>query len=557
MLLFSGPAAARMKGVVVEPCLVFLLILVVISSNSGTCVGEDDVQCSNAFRCGSSNLNLKYPFWGGNRDEYCGVVLIICEDQVPKISIHSIKYRILGWDNTTRILTVARDDYWEANTSVCVTDYNNNSFDQTPFQYDYEGLVNVTLFYNCSSDSLPNPIITGSAIHCGADPVYYALGSLSPLPGSSSSCKVVVVPVFESNYNHSLTSSNTSTNTNTINEALKSGFKLIWTGATYEECRTCTHSGGECGFQDDTQFRCFCKDGPHATSCVSVTHTVSIVMFSVSVIYQAVFLKMQLLPTILFSFLVITILLNQISTSSCADDVHYLKCSSTFHCANLQNLSYPFWGFSRPQYCGHPAFMLQCTGEVATVTIMSESYRVLEVNDSDHKLKLVRTDYWNNTCPTSLRNITIGCTFFDYGSDSLNLTLYYDCPSPSFLQPDSFSPQFNCSVNGTQMINYFVVKNMLENAQNSISLSERLGTCKSRVLLPILESEAQVLETNSTVENLKAALDNGFGVDWDANNSLCDECQSSGGYCGYNPSSTEFACHCRDGSFPSTCKSGE
>ncbi|KAL3032441.1 hypothetical protein AAZX31_02G084300 [Glycine max] len=243
-----------------------------------------------------------------------------------------------------------------------------------------------------------------------------------------------------------------------------------------------------------------------------------------------------LLQGILFSFLVITIILNQIPTSCADDDVQYLKCGSPFHCANLKNLSYPFWGFSRPLYCGHPAFKLQCTDE-----------RVLEVNDSYHGPKLVRTDYWNNTCPTSLRNIAIGCTFFDYGSDSQNLTLYYDCSSSPFPQPDSFSSQFNCSVNETQMINYFVTESMLENAGSS----EILGTYKSRV------SEAEVLETNSTVENLKAALENGFGVEWEANNSLCGECQNSGGHCGYDPISSEFACHCSDRSFPSTCKSGE
>lgn len=100
----------------------------------------------------------------------------------------------------------------------------------------------------------------------------------------------------------------------------------------------------------------------------------SSVKSSVSLLYQAIILRMQLLlQGILFSFLVITIILNQIPTSCADDDVQYLKCGSPFHCANLKNLSYPFWGFSRPLYCGHPAFKLQCTDEVATVTIMSES----------------------------------------------------------------------------------------------------------------------------------------------------------------------------------------
>lgn len=41
------------------------------------------------------------------------------------------------------------------------------------------------------------------------------------------------------------------------------------------------------------------------------------------------------------------------------------------------------------------------------------------------------------------------------------------------------------------------------------------------------------------------------------NNTLCDECQKSGGHCGYSPGSGEFTCYCMDGSFPSSCPSGQ
>jgi hypothetical protein len=264
-----------------------------------------------------------------------------------------------------------------------------------------------------------------------------------------------------------------------------------------------------------------------------------------------------LIPSIFFSFLITTIIiLNQIPTSSCAANVQqYKKCSSSFDCANLKNLSYPFWGPNRPQYCGHPSFELQCKDEFASITIMSQSYRILEVIDSDHRLKVVRTDYWNNVCPTNLKNTTLGFTFFDYGSDTRNLTLYYDCPYSSFPLPDSFSPQFNCSINGNQMVNYFMLESVLENGEDSVSLSETMGTCKSRVMVPILDSEAESVMTNSSVENLKDVIDNGFGVEWNANNSLCHECQSSGGHCGYESSSREFTCFCKDGSFPHSCRS--
>ncbi|KAF7811287.1 LEAF RUST 10 DISEASE-RESISTANCE LOCUS RECEPTOR-LIKE PROTEIN KINASE-like 1.4 isoform X1 [Senna tora] len=263
---------------------------------------------------------------------------------------------------------------------------------------------------------------------------------------------------------------------------------------------------------------------------------------------------MQLLRlTISVSFLIITITLCQIPRCFCSvGEKYYTDCSSSFDCGNLKNLSYPFWGPNRPAYCGHPDFKLSCSGEVAEITIMFESFRVLEVNNSDYSLRVVRTDFWNNACPTLIMNNTIYCTLFDYGSDSYNLTLFYDCPSSlplSLSDSDVPSTQFNCSINGTEMIDYFMTGDMLESAD------EIMGTCKSTVIVPILESHVKVLEANLTVENLKAVIDNGFGLKWKANNSQCYDCQKSGGHCGYDLSSEGFTCFCRDGSFPSTCRS--
>src|ERR1044072_4381013 len=54
-----------------------------------------------------------------------------------------------------------------------------------------------------------------------------------------------------------------------------------------------------------------------------------------------------------------------------------------------------------------------------------------------------------------------------------------------------------------------------------------------------------------------SCADVGFGMEWNANNTLCDECRNSGGYCGYDPSSSDFTCYCRGRSFPSSCRSGQ
>lgn len=278
-------------------------------------------------------------------------------------------------------------------------------------------------------------------------------------------------------------------------------------------------------------------------------------------------LKMQVLHLTLYfsSLIIISITLCQIPWCLCAvdDENYYQHCNSSFDCANLKNLSYPFWGSeNRPDYCGHPDFKLECNnGKFAEININSESYQVLEVSESNHSLRLVRTDFFDNVCPNSLRNNTIGFSLFDYGSDSLNLTLYYDCPSSSssspFSLPDILSTQFNCSINGTEMVDYFTIENKLENVD---SLEwEMMGECNSSVIVPILESQVPVLERNLSVENLKAAINNGFSLEWNASNSLCDVCQNSDGICGYKPSSIlEFTCYCRDGSFhPSTCRSSK
>jgi hypothetical protein len=53
-------------------------------------------------------------------------------------------------------------------------------------------------------------------------------------------------------------------------EALKDGFDLRWTGnydRNYDQCQRCIGSGGVCGNEGRSEFRCFCIDGPYKTLC--------------------------------------------------------------------------------------------------------------------------------------------------------------------------------------------------------------------------------------------------------------------------------------------------
>ncbi|GAU38751.1 hypothetical protein TSUD_158830 [Trifolium subterraneum] len=55
---------------------------------------------------------------------------------------------------------------------------------------------------------------------------------------------------------------------NAINQTLQGGFDLKWNG-NYGDCPGCVDSGGACGNDGGSEFRCFCKDGAHITDCHS------------------------------------------------------------------------------------------------------------------------------------------------------------------------------------------------------------------------------------------------------------------------------------------------
>jgi len=101
------PLLSHSSSVIISLFSVSLLTISII--NIPTCMCEDDDQytnCNNAFYCESNIRNLKYPFWGENRESYCGAVAnsnmnLTCEERVPKITFNKVKYRILEWDDTT------------------------------------------------------------------------------------------------------------------------------------------------------------------------------------------------------------------------------------------------------------------------------------------------------------------------------------------------------------------------------------------------------------------------------------------------------------------------
>ncbi|CAK8542636.1 unnamed protein product [Lathyrus sativus] len=241
--------------------------------NIPTCLCEDDeyMNCNTAFSCENNTKDLKYPFWGGNRESYCGGVAdginteLTCEDKFSKFTINSVKYRILEWENTTQKLTVARDDYSSRNVCDVNTNIESSTFDNTQFERYSNDVANVTLLYGCdvATGNLANPFYD---IDCGQSKyVVFTVAYSASFSAFCTPTRKVVIPIL-GNLATQL-GSGIGIVGDILQDSLQKGFDLKWTG-NYSECQRCVASGGACG-NGDTQFRCFCDVGAHATSCDS------------------------------------------------------------------------------------------------------------------------------------------------------------------------------------------------------------------------------------------------------------------------------------------------
>ncbi|KAF8026831.1 hypothetical protein BT93_F3347 [Corymbia citriodora subsp. variegata] len=264
-----------------------------------------------------------------------------------------------------------------------------------------------------------------------------------------------------------------------------------------------------------------------------------------------------------FCFLIAaTLILIRAPTTRGADDASSSNCGSTIQCGFLQNASYPFWGLSRPSYCGLPNFELTCQDNTTPLlNISSQIYRVLRFNDNSRTMTVARNDYWGTICPASYDNTTQAITSsFSYTSDTVasNLTLYYGCGTSSGqIAPTLSSSQFNCTINGSNVVGYFITKEASDiTTTDPTTLATYFGECNTSVVLPVNQSAIQEIESSPTSATVESAIDEGFGLQWTADNQ-CEVCVISGGRCGLDNGSGVFRCYCQDKPYSSKCLGSE
>uniref|UniRef100_A0A6N2LVA0 non-specific serine/threonine protein kinase n=1 Tax=Salix viminalis TaxID=40686 RepID=A0A6N2LVA0_SALVM len=462
--------------------IVLLLFIQIPSSLSNNDLFGD---CSNQFVCG--RIKADFPFWGSARPSACGIpeLELKCENNITKMSINEVRYRVLDIKQDTKTLRIAREDFL---VGLCPPLYVNSTFDPTMFESVTHDYMNFTFLYGC----LPVFFKVPPPFTCRINGVDYDSGFVVPGangPGFCYSSVFFPAPVI------ALTS---ILDVPALKRFLKKGFEVRWK-VDGTACRECLISEGVCGY--DTTFNkttCYCRNQSTGSStCAPPGSPPTAAPFS--------------------------------------DEERYLNCRNLFDCGNVKGIGYPFSGSNRPDYCGYPGFELNCSNQDPEITIIQSTYRVLGINKQSRTLDVARTDTTENLCPTLLFNTTLNPNLLSYTKDAHNITIYYGCP-PQASPTSHLLTQFPCSINTTEMTSYFT-------ATTDFSLLE---SCANSVIVPVRESAYEQIKKNVTVAKLLGALGQGFGLEWKANDTLCDTCNSSGGQCGYNQTTKAFACYCAD-----------
>ncbi|KAM3363248.1 hypothetical protein P3S68_018102 [Capsicum galapagoense] len=248
-----------------------------------------------------------------------------------------------------------------------------------------------------------------------------------------------------------------------------------------------------------------------------------------------------------FLYTTIIFVLIYIPGSLCQDAERFSKCGEPFRCGDIY-INYPFWGGSKPEYCGHPSFEIKCESNIPKIDIESTTYKVIAINNTTRIATLARDDLLSDLCLDRPENASLDLNTFSYVSSDLNITLYYGCTFVANQQMPSDPRVFPCGGGTFGLYTLIGVPFGLPGVR-----------CQNQIIYKVNQTSAGALASGTTsVEVLKTAIAGGFSVNWTARiDSGCQQCDTSGGRCGSNPDSAVFACYCADGTHPTNCSDGQ
>ncbi|KAJ6738612.1 hypothetical protein OIU74_003553 [Salix koriyanagi] len=138
-----------------HPITTVFFVLILLSTSYGEDDNKEYTACKKHFSCGVFS-GLSYPFWGGDRPEFCGHkgFELKCEkDQFPMIaSDRNIEFRLSRLNQHFRLMTLQLENPTDY---ICPTQTSADS--STPSGFDIFGydrnLQNLTLLHNCTVSS--------------------------------------------------------------------------------------------------------------------------------------------------------------------------------------------------------------------------------------------------------------------------------------------------------------------------------------------------------------------------------------------------------------------
>ncbi|KAL2941323.1 LEAF RUST 10 DISEASE-RESISTANCE LOCUS RECEPTOR-LIKE PROTEIN KINASE-like 2.1 [Bienertia sinuspersici] len=243
--------------------LVPLLVLLPVLSNGAN---SEYSACSIPYSCGRIQ-NIGYPFWGGNRPEYCGTsnfkLNCLAGAEYPTMSVYnngSIGLNVEKINTSSHTIYIAR----EKMLHNCYA-YDTSNITLLPsLKENYPSKDRITLRYGCNNCS--NIVGNSSkSFKCAntdntIGDVYYFNGDTNY---SSCSCVNHVSVPMEEGLMQELRNNESLSLWSALTQL---PVEMVY-AADFEKCSKCEESGGKCGSSSDNKFMCYCKNGAQPLKC--------------------------------------------------------------------------------------------------------------------------------------------------------------------------------------------------------------------------------------------------------------------------------------------------
>ncbi|XP_050376346.1 LEAF RUST 10 DISEASE-RESISTANCE LOCUS RECEPTOR-LIKE PROTEIN KINASE-like 1.2 isoform X2 [Argentina anserina] len=245
-----------------------------------------------------------------------------------------------------------------------------------------------------------------------------------------------------------------------------------------------------------------------------------------------------------FQLCVFCIIFTTLVSRAFSVDSSYYEACKPQTCGNGPNISYPFWlSDQQESYCGYPSFKLVCKDKNPVLTISDFDYIIKEIFYSNHSFLVANSVVYEDECPLPLHNISLDRTPFNYSSNSLDFSLFYNCSQEPAADYYMLIYPISCASSSTSHYFATIHKEVLKNMNRTL-----LDSCESSVDAPVDYIEAAGVHTMLKMSYIDI-LKMGFLLNWTAKN--CSNCERSGGRCGFDHN--EFICFCSDRSHDKTC----